>query len=75
MNQSGNSQVLNIVDESELFKHPDESTSRLDSSFNSFVNPTETAGEQDVGLEMVFHNKALFKIIGDMSQKELDNLL
>ena len=24
---------------------------------------------------MVFHNKALFKIIGDMSQKELDHLL
>jgi len=24
---------------------------------------------------MVFHNKALYKIIGEMSQKELDQLL
>ena len=48
----------------DLFKDPDASVSRLDSSFASFVNPTETQGEQDVNLELVFHNKALHKIFG-----------
>ena len=48
----------------DLFKDSDASTSRLDSSFASFVNPTETQGEQDVNLELVFHNKALHKIFG-----------
>ena len=51
------------------------SASRLDSSFGSFMNPTETAGEEDVNFEMVFNNKAILKILGIESAKELHGLL
>ena len=49
------------------------SASRLDSSFNSFVNAT--SGEQEDNLEMVFSNKALLKIMGVDSTKDLHSLL
>ena len=58
---------MHISSEPDLLKDSNESVSRLDASFTSFMNSTETIGEQEVNLEMVFHNKALFKIIGEMS--------
>ena len=51
------------------------SVSRLDSSFASFANPTETLGQEECNLDMVFHNKALLNIIGIQSTKELHAVL
>ena len=51
------------------------SASHLDSGFPSFVNPTETAEQEDSSLEMVFHNEALLKIMGLQSTKELHAFL
>jgi hypothetical protein len=47
------------------------SSYRLDSSFQSFVNSTETVGDEEQNLEMVFHNKALLKIVGVQTTKDL----
>ncbi len=39
--------------------------SQLDSSFASFVNPTETLGEEEqLKTEMIFNNMAILKIMG-----------
>ena len=52
------------------------SESRLDSSFASFVNPTETAGEEELfTYEMVFNNKALNRILGVQTKKDLYGLI
>ena len=59
--------------ESAVFSEVDES--RLNSSFGSFVNPTETAGEEDFSFNMVFHNKAILKILGIEGEKDLHGLL
>ena len=52
-----------------------ESDHSLDSSFASFANPTETLGQEECNLDMVFHNKALLDIIGIQSTKELHAVL
>ena len=49
--------------------------SHLDPSFPSFVNSIETAGEQEINFKMEFHNKAILKIVGKSSSKELHTLL
>ena len=49
--------------------------SQLDSSFASFVNPTETQENEECNFEMVFHNKAILNIIGIESTKELHAVL
>ena len=59
---------LSIID-------PNASVSRLDSSFASFVNPTETDGQEDSDFELVFHNEALLKIVGKPTTKDLHALL
>ena len=51
------------------------SVSQLDPSFTSFVNPIETAGEQESNLKMEFHNKAILTIVGKSSEKDLQALL
>ena len=51
------------------------SVSHLDPSFLSFVNPIETGGEQESNLKMEFHNKAILKIVGASSSKDLYTLL
>ena len=53
----------------------DRDTRKLDGSFTSFVNPTESLGPEDYNLEMVFHNKALLGILGVESTKELHAFL
>ena len=62
-------------EDSESYFKSDASSSRLDSGFPSFVNPTETAGQEDSGLEMVFHNEAMLEIIGVQNSKDLHALL
>ena len=54
---------------------PNVSVSRLDSSFASFVNPTETDGQEDSNIELVFHNEALLRIVGKQTTKDLHALL
>jgi len=48
---------------------------QLDSSFGSFVNPTESLGQEVDKLEMVFHNKALLNMFGIGSTKDLHGVL
>ena len=59
---------LNYID-------PNVSASRLDSSFPSFVNPTETDGQEDSNMELVFHNEALLRIVGKRTTKDLHALV
>ena len=54
---------------------PNASVSRLDSSFASFVNPTETDGQEDNNIELVFHNEALLRIVGKQTTKDLHAFL
>ena len=69
--------MLNEQEDSEslYWNDPNASASRLDSGFPSFLNSTETAGQEEIGLEMVFHNEALLKIIGLRSTKDLHAFL
>ena len=50
---------------------PNASASQLDSSFASFINPIETDCQEDSNMEMVFHNKALLRMVGMQSTKDL----
>ena len=57
-------------DESDLFQH-NETMNNVDGSFASFVNPTETQGDEG-SLEVVFHNQQLFKMLGEKRSADLD---
>ena len=55
---------------------PDLNLSQVNASIASFVNPTETAGEEDnFNTEMIFNNKAILKMMGAENTKELHGLL
>ena len=43
----------------------------LDSSFASFVNPTETQADEEVFFEVIFHNEALLRITDLQSEDML----
>ena len=45
-----------------------------DGSFASFVNPTETQGDEG-SLEVVFHNEQLFKMLGEKRSEDLDDFV
>ena len=45
-----------------------------DGSFASFVNSTETLGN-DGSLEIVFHNQQLFKMLGEKRSADLDEFV
>ncbi len=47
----------------------------LDGSFASFVNSTETMEDEASNFQMVFHNKALLKILALKNVKELNEAL
>ena len=47
-----------------------ESVHQLDGSFSSFVNPTEADSQEP--FEVVFHNSALSKIIGEKGTSNLE---
>ena len=50
--------------------------SRLDSSFASFINSNETLGDDLTGyLEVIFHNEALFRVLGDVDAKDLQEFI
>ena len=57
-------------DESDLFQQ-NETMNNVDGSFASFVNPTETQGDEG-SLEVVFYNKQLFKMLGEKRSADLD---
>ena len=57
-------------DESDLFEQ-NETMNNADGSFASFVNPTETQGDEG-SLEVVFHNQQLFKMLGEKRSADLD---
>ena len=48
---------------------------RLDSSFKSFVNSVDTHGDGEPNFEVVFHNEALFKILGEKSYTDMTALI
>ena len=58
-------------DNSDLNQTPD----HLDSSFGSFVNSVETVGEEEFNMEMVFSNRAILKIMGVETSKDLQGHL
>ena len=45
-----------------------------DGSFASFVNPSETLGDEG-SLEVVFHNQQLFKMLGEKRSADLNELI
>ena len=50
------------------------SSLKLDASFKSFVNSTETVGEQEQ-LQMVFQNKVVKQMVGKISSMDLQTFL
>ena len=52
----------------------DNASINLDASFKSFVNSTETVGEQEQ-LQMVFQNKVVKEIVGKISSMDLQTFL
>ncbi len=49
---------------------------RLDSSFQSFINTTnETLGGEEQTFEVLFHNEALLKILGEKSDADLETIV
>ena len=46
-----------------------------DSSFGSFVNPSQQNYEDELKLEVVFHNTALINLLGTIDVKGLNDLL
>ena len=46
-----------------------------DSSFGSFVNPSQRNYEDELKLEVVFHNTALINLLGTIDVKGLNDLL
>ena len=66
---------LEQEDSESYFQSSYASASHLDSGFPSFVNPTETAGQEESSLKMVFHNEALLKILGVHDTKDLHAVL
>ena len=52
----------------------DNASNILDSSFKSFINSTETIGEQEQ-LQMVFQNKVVKEMVGKISSMDLQTFL
>ena len=49
--------------------------SYIDGSFASFVNPTETQGDEQIPYEVIFKNAALKKIINEKHEKSLQTFI
>lgn len=69
--------IMNISNDSSVSEWIEQKNSKgeLDPSFISFVNTTENNDSMQQASEVVFHNQALFKIIGEKALKELQDFI